>query len=169
VQAAGSFLVFTHLGPLVKALAGGRSSAIASFFAVFGVTGFIGNLIATRLVVITGPYRVSLLFQSSLLVGMLAWSVGAGVLGVMGIGIGFWGLAFGALNSMQQARLVAANPKLASASVALNTSAIYVGQAIGSGLGGVLFTRGYDRAMGYAAIAFLVAALGAILLTRPRA
>ena len=103
-----------------------------------------------------------------MLVGLITWSLGAGSLVAMAMGIGFWGLAFAALNSMQQARLVGADPKLASASVALNTSSIYVGQAIGSGLGGLMFTHGYDRAMGYAAVAVLTAALGTIMFTRPR-
>jgi predicted MFS family arabinose efflux permease len=169
LQTAGPFIIFTYLGPLVKVLAaGGGAAEVATFFAVFGVAGFIGNLIATRLVVLWGPYLVSVLFQSSILLGLATWSLGAGILAVMGIGIGFWGLGFAALNSMQQARLVGADSRLASASVALNTSAIYVGQAIGSGLGGFLFIRGHDHAMGYVAVAFLVAALGVILLTRPK-
>jgi predicted MFS family arabinose efflux permease len=169
LQAAGSFLNFTYLGPLITALGGGGPTEIATFFALAGVTGFLGNVIATRLVVIVGPYRVSLLFQGSMLLGLLAWSLGAGSLVVMGIGISFWGLAFAALNSMQQARLVGADPRLASASVALNTSSIYVGQAIGSGLGGLMFTHRYLDGMGYVAIAFLLAAMGVILLTRPKA
>ena len=32
-----------------------------------------------------------------------------------------------------------------------------------------MFTHGYDHAMGYVAVAFLLAALGAILQTRPQA
>ena len=168
LQAASSFLNFTYLGPLITTLAGGGPHEIAAFFAIAGVTGFVGNVVATRLVALIGPYRVSLLFQASMLVGLITWSLGAGSLVAMAMGIGFWGLAFAALNSMQQARLVGADPKLASASVALNTSSIYVGQAIGSGLGGLMFTHGYDRAMGYAAVAFLTAALGTIMFTRPR-
>jgi MFS transporter, DHA1 family, inner membrane transport protein len=168
LQTGGPFIIFTYLGPLAKALAGSGTAEIATFFAVFGVTGFIGNLIATRLVVSWGAYRVSLLFQTAMLLGLVAWSLGAGLIAVMGLGVGLWGLGFAALNSMQQARLVGADPKLASASVALNTSSIYVGQAIGSGLGGVLFARGYDHAIGYVAVAFLVAAVGAILQTRPK-
>jgi MFS transporter, DHA1 family, inner membrane transport protein len=78
-----------------------------------------------------------------------------------------WGLGFAAANSMQQARLIAAAPELATASVALNTSSIYVGQALGSGLGGLLFARGLDLPMGYVAIVCLAAALLLTLLTRP--
>jgi predicted MFS family arabinose efflux permease len=49
-----------------------------------------------------------------------------------------WGLGVFASNSAQQARLVGIAPTLASASVALNTSAMYLGQAIGATLGGWL-------------------------------
>ena len=42
---------------------------------------------------------------------------------------------------MQQVRLVAAAPALASASVSLNTSVLYIGQAIGSAIGGFLYAR----------------------------
>jgi DHA1 family inner membrane transport protein len=169
LQTAGPFMIFTYLAPLAKDLAGASPDAIAFLFAVGGVTGFIGNLIATRLVVGWGAFLVSFLFQLIMLSGLVAWSLGSGVLSLMAFGVGLWGLGFAALNSMQQARLVGADPKLASASVALNTSSIYVGQAIGSGLGGWLFTHGYHHLMGYAAILFLLAALATIGLTRPKA
>ena len=70
---------------------------------------------------------------------MLLWTLGAGWLPVIGVGIVFWGLGFAATNSMQQARLVEAAPDLSSATVGLNTSALYTGQAIGSAIGGILF------------------------------
>ena len=77
-----------------------------------------------------------------------------------------WGLGFAAINSMQQARLVAANPPLASGTVALNTSCIYIGQAVGSGLGGLLFDRGAFDAIGWMAAVFVVASLGVLALSR---
>ncbi len=55
---------------------------------------------------------------------------------------------------MQQARLAETAPDLASASIALNTSLVYVGQAVGSGIGGVLFAQGAFTAMGYVGIGF---------------
>jgi predicted MFS family arabinose efflux permease len=168
LQTAGPFMIFTYLAPLAKDLASASTEEVALLFALGGVTGFVGNLIATRLVFGWGAFRVSLIFQLIMLCGLVAWSLGAGMLAVMAFGIGLWGLGFAALNSMQQARLVGADPKLASASVALNTSSIYVGQAIGSGAGGWLFTHGHHHLMGYAAIAFLLAALGTIGLTRPK-
>jgi predicted MFS family arabinose efflux permease len=59
---------------------------------------------------------------------------------------------------MQQARLVAAALDLASASVALNTSVLYVGQAVGSGIGGLLFAHGYFHTAGYVGVAFVTLA-----------
>jgi predicted MFS family arabinose efflux permease len=69
---------------------------------------------------------------------------------------------------MQQVRLVAAAPPLASASVSLNTSVLYVGQAIGSAIGGLLYGRDFLHGAGYAAMAFVALALTVLLLTRPR-
>jgi predicted MFS family arabinose efflux permease len=70
---------------------------------------------------------------------------------------------------MQQVRLVAAAPPLASASVSLNTSVLYVGQAIGSAVGGILYGREMLYGAGYVATAFLAAAVLIVLATRPRA
>jgi len=52
-----------------------------------------------------------------------------------------WGLGMFACNSAQQARLIQLAPALASGSVALNTSAIYLGQAIGAAGGGWLISQ----------------------------
>ena len=62
-------------------------------------------------------------------------------------------------NSMQQVRLVSAAPALASASVSLNTSVLYIGQAIGSAIGGLLYARELLHGIGYAGMAFVVLAL----------
>jgi predicted MFS family arabinose efflux permease len=57
-----------------------------------------------------------------------------------------WGLGCFACNSGQQARLGLAAPALAPALMALNTSAIYLGQALGAAGGGWLVAReGYAR------------------------
>jgi DHA1 family inner membrane transport protein len=69
---------------------------------------------------------------------------------------------------MQQARLVAAAPALASATVALNTSSNDVGQAIGSAPDGTLYDAGTRIGMGYVATAFMLAALCTLLLTRAK-
>ena len=168
LQVSGQFAIFTYLAPLLTRLAGAGVGAIGAFFALFGIMGVSGNAIATRLVGGLGPFRTSVAALSSIALGFVLWSAGAGELAIMGAGVAFWGLGFAAMNSMQQARLADAAPPLASAAVSLNTSAIYVGQAIGSALGGYLLARDLPRGVGWAAVAFAVAALAVLATTRER-
>ncbi|KAH2775424.1 hypothetical protein KXW38_002308, partial [Aspergillus fumigatus] len=82
--------------------------------------------------------------------------------------VAVWGLGFASTNSMKQVRLVSAAPMLASATVALNTSVLYVGQAVGSAVGGLLFACEHLYLMGFVGTGFLLSALILILLSRPR-
>jgi DHA1 family inner membrane transport protein len=85
---------------------------------------------------------------------------------LMACSAAIWGLGFASSNSMQQVRLVAAAPQLASASVSLNTSFLYVGQAIGSAIGGVLYAHDLLYGIGYAGAAFVGLALITVIGTR---
>jgi predicted MFS family arabinose efflux permease len=67
---------------------------------------------------------------------------------------------------MQQVRLVIAAPTLASASVSLNTSVLYIGQAVGSAIGGILYAHDQLHAAGFVAMAFVAAALITVICTR---
>jgi DHA1 family inner membrane transport protein len=132
------------------------------------VFGFVGNVIATRLVDSWGSYRTSLLFMTLLLSGACIWALGAGNLAIMAAAVAVWGLGFASTNSMQQVRLIGAAPALGAASVSLNTSALYVGQAIGSAAGGVLYASDHLYGAGYVAMAFIALALIVVILTKPR-
>jgi DHA1 family inner membrane transport protein len=166
LQTSGQFALLTYLDPLTRMRTGGGAELIATLFALFGVCGFIGNLIAANLASRVGPLKTSIVFMSSLLVGVAFWALGSGMLATIFASVAFWGLGFAAFNSMQQARLVAAGPHLSSATVALNTSALYVGQALGSGLGGILYAREMYAGLSYVAVAFVLAALLLIIPTR---
>jgi predicted MFS family arabinose efflux permease len=165
LQMSGQFVVFTFMAPLLQRLAGAGPEAIAIVFSLYGIFGFVGNVIATRLVDSWGGYRTSLIFTATLLIGVSIWALGAGLLGVMAFGVSIWGLGFASTNSMQQVRLVGAAPPFAGASVSLNTSVLYVGQAVGSAIGGMLYVRDQLHATGYAAAAFVAVALAVVLVT----
>jgi MFS transporter, DHA1 family, inner membrane transport protein len=98
--------------------------------------------------------------------GISGWALGAGFYPLMACSAAIWGLGFASSNSMQQVRLVAAAPALASASVSLNTSFLYVGQAVGSGIGGLLYANDLLYGIGYAGAAFVALALTTVILTR---
>lgn len=168
LQMSGQFVVFTFMGPLLKKLTEASPDAIGVLFAIYGVCGFLGVVLATRVVDAWGPYRTSLLFTCLLLAGIAGWALSAGTLRLMAIAVAIWGLGFASTNSMQQVRLVAAAPPLAPATVALNTSVLYIGQAVGSAIGGLLYAREQLHSLGFVAVGFVVLALILVLLTRPR-
>ena len=166
LQMAGQFVVFTFIGPLLSRLTQAGPDAIGLVFALYGVFGFIGIAIATRIVNSWGAYKTSLLFTSLLLAGVSGWALTAGIYPLMAASVAIWGLGFASTNSMQQARLVAAAPALASASVALNTSVLYVGQAIGSAIGGVLYARDLLYGAGYVSMGLVALALLTVMQTK---
>lgn len=168
LQMSGQFAVFTFMGPLLKKLTEASPDAIGLVFGIYGVCGFLGVAVATRIVDTWGPYRTSLLFTCLLLAGIIGWALSAGALVLMAIAVAIWGLGFASTNSMQQVRLVAAAPPLAPATVALNTSVLYIGQAVGSAVGGVLFARELLHSTGFVAVGFVVAALVLVLVSHPR-
>src|SRR5437868_6457939 len=166
LQMSGQFVVFTFMGPLLAKLTGAGPDAIGLVFAIYGGFGFVGIAIATRIVDRWGAYKTSLLFTSLLFTGVAGWALSAGHYALMAASVVVWGLGFASTNSMQQVRLVAAAPALASASVSLNTSVLYIGQAVGSALGGVLYARELLHASGYVAAGFVALALLTVIYTR---
>jgi predicted MFS family arabinose efflux permease len=168
LQMSGQFVVFTFMGPLLTKLTHASPDAVGLVFGLYGIFGFIGIAFATRIVDIWGAYKTSLLFTTLLLAGVTGWALSAGIYPLMACSVAVWGLGFASTNSMQQVRLVAAAPMLASASVSLNTSVLYVGQAVGSAIGGLLYARDLWYGTGYVSMGFVALALVAVTLSRPR-
>ncbi|MEN3348143.1 MAG: transporter, family, inner rane transport protein, partial [Bradyrhizobium sp.] len=113
LQMSGQFVVFTFMGPLLAKLTGASPDAIGIAFALYGACGFIGIMIATRIVDSWGAWKTSVLFTGLLLAGVAGWAVSAGVYALMAASVVLWGLGFASTNSMQQVRLVAAAPSFA--------------------------------------------------------
>jgi len=168
LQMSGQFVVFTFMAPLLTKLTHAGPDAVGLVFALYGIFGFVGIAIATRIVDSWGAYKTSVLSTSLMLTGVTGWALSAGIYPLMACSVAIWGLGFASTNSMQQVRLVVAAPALASASVSLNTSVLYIGQAVGSAIGGVLYARDLLYGAGYVAVAFVALALMMVILTKPR-
>ena len=163
-SACGQFTVFSYMALLFKEMLGASPGLIALLLASLGLAGVIGNSIAARFVHRVGIDRMTLCAFLAMLMGMIAFSVSGGILVGAVASIAIWGLGTFSSNSLQQSRLIAHAPALASASVALNTSTIYLGQAIGAAVGAKLVA---DRALIWltpAGSLFAVAAVGLTLL-----
>jgi predicted MFS family arabinose efflux permease len=164
---SGQFVVFTFIAPLLRIVGGASVGRTAMIFALFGASGVLGNLTATRVVSVWGPYKTSRTAVTCMLVGVTLWSLVTPQLVLMTLAVAVWGLGFASSNSMQQARLVAAAPAAAGAAVALNTSAIYIGQAFGSAVGGVLFAAERYALLGPLAALFMLVGMTVLLSTKP--
>jgi DHA1 family inner membrane transport protein len=164
--AAGQLVVIAFVGPLLTELTGATPRGIAAVFLLFGVMTLVGNICASQLVKAWGAFKTSAVFVICIVAGAALWAFGAGIYPVMAAGAAIWGLGFAAATAMQQVRLIAAAPALATASVAINNTALYLGQAFGSGIGSALFARGRLSAMGFVALALVAASLGVLWLTR---
>jgi predicted MFS family arabinose efflux permease len=163
-SACGQFTVFSYMAPLFKEVLGASPALIAGLLAGFGLSGVIGNSIAARSVARLGIDRLILLALLAIFLGMIAFSALIGLLvGVMA-SIAVWGLGTFSSNSLQQSRLIAHAPALASASVALNTSTIYLGQAIGSAVGSTLVADHALKWLTPAGSLFAATAIGLTLL-----
>jgi DHA1 family inner membrane transport protein len=163
---SGQFAVFTYMGPLLSRLTQVGSDAVGLVFAIYGACGFIGIVVVSNIVDTWGALKTSVLCIALVLAGVAGWALSAGLYPLMAISAAIWGLGFASSNSMQQVRLVAAAPQLASASVSLNTSFLYVGQAIGSAIGGALYAHDLLYGIGYAGAGFVALALITVIVTR---
>ncbi|ARQ01221.1 MFS transporter [Pseudorhodoplanes sinuspersici] len=164
-QMSGQFSITIYMAPVLQRLADAGPAAAGIFFAILGVASLIGNVIATSVVGRLGVPRTLAIFMLSMICGSLIWAIGGGILAAMAAGMLMLGLGVTAANSMQQARLIEAAPALASATVALNTSFLYFGQALGSASASILFDHGYYRAIGFVAVAFFLIAFTTFQLT----
>jgi DHA1 family inner membrane transport protein len=159
VSASGQFTVFSYQTFLFKEMLAASPTLIAGLLAGFGASGVLGNLIAARFVGRIGIDRMILLTLCALLIGMLIYAGTLGVLAGAIVALAIWGLGTFSSNSLQQSRLIAHAPALASASVALNTSTMYLGQAIGTGVGSQLVALNQLAWLTPAACAFAVFAI----------
>jgi MFS transporter, DHA1 family, inner membrane transport protein len=158
LNGTGQFTFFTYLNPSLKASLGASAALLTFVLVWYGVSATMGNVIASSVISRIGPARSALWTLLAMATGLAIWGTGANALWVVLIAASLWGLGTFATNSIQQARLAGLAPELTSASIALNTSAIYFGQAAGSGLGGALIKAGAMPYLPWVGAAILLSA-----------
>ncbi|WP_235823775.1 MFS transporter [Azohydromonas sediminis] len=135
LSGAGQFTLFSYFAPYYRQVLGASPTEVSLLFFWFGAFGLLGNVLLAHHVDRIGPARAVLWLLACIAVSMAAWPL-AGSVVAMAVVLVPWALGGFASNSAQQARLGIAAPTLAPALLALNTSAIYAGQAIGAAGGG---------------------------------
>lgn len=142
LSAFGQFTLFSYFAPYLLQTLGLSGGSLSLMFLWFGAFGLLGNVMLSRWIDRIGAPRAVLLTLGAMALCLLLWPLGRLGVWQQALVLVPWALGCFSANSAQQARLVQLSPSLASATVALNTSAMYGGQAMGAALGGVMIASG---------------------------
>jgi predicted MFS family arabinose efflux permease len=158
LYSAGQFVLFSYFAPYYKQVLGTTPGQLGLLLMWFGAFGFIGNMLMSRYIDRLGASRAVMIGIIAMAISLLAWPLGTSLALAAVVAIP-WALGCFSSNSAQQARLVGIAAPLAAASIALNTSAMYAGQAIGAGAGGWLIAQGRMGVLHWAGLAGLLLAM----------
>jgi DHA1 family inner membrane transport protein len=160
-QSAGQFTVLAFAAPYYKNVFGASTEQISFMFAWFGALALAGNLLLNRMVDRVGAARAVSITLGLMALSLLLWPLAVSLTGLALVLLP-WALSGFATNSGQQARLGGLSPTLAPALMALNTSAIYIGHALGASGGAWVIThhsRSYEG-LHWVGLAWMAVALG---------
>jgi len=162
VWCMGHFAVLGYVTAALRKGVDASPTMQAVLMALMGISGLIGNIALSRWVTRIGADRGARMSLSFICAGLALWVVALTWLQSLwsvALAMTIWGLGNFAFNSSQQARLAQSAPALASASIALNSSSLYAGQAMGAALGAALVVAlGYD-ALGPTALIIMIVAM----------
>lgn len=155
---AGQFTLFSYFAPYFRQELGASAGSVSFLFLWFGAFGLLGNLLLARSIDRWGAARCVNFTLVLMALSLAAWPLAVSVT-AMTLVLVPWALGCFSSNSAQQARLSGSTGAFAPALLALNTSAIYLGQAVGAGSGGVLLTAGGFGALPWAALSWMALAI----------
>ncbi|MBY0464174.1 MAG: MFS transporter [Burkholderiales bacterium] len=155
----GQFTLFSYFAPFFKQTLQVDASTLSLLFLWFGAFGLLGNLGLTRVIDRVGAARAVMLTLGLMVLSQLLWPLGQSAWSTAWVLVP-WALGCFAANSAQQARLVNLSPELAPGTIALNTSAMYGGQALGAALGGWMIARDLMLQLHWVSLVWLLSAMG---------
>ena len=141
LAAVASLGLYTYLVPVLGAGRGGLDAT--PYLLAWGLGGVVGSFSMGALLDRTGqPFVLVCAILAAMAIAMLFLPVLKAVPLACLAALALWGAAGWGLQVPQQHELLAARPDLGSITVALNGSALYLGSAVGSALGGLCLSLG---------------------------
>lgn len=167
---AGTFTVYTYLGVFMADVAGLGPHAMAPVLLGFGLASAAGSQLGGGAADRWGARSTVIVAGSLVLLAYLTFSLSATLgsawaMPILLVAILLWGLASWGLITAQQARLVALAPDLAPVSLSMNSSAIYLGSAMGAAAGTLVLADSVTGRLGWVAAGFGLVALLSVLLS----
>ena len=169
----GGFAVFTYIAPLAQETLGLSATLMPAILLAFGVGAAIGNYSggqiadrfgATRTVTGATVLMVVVTASASLLPFIPAPIMAPGLIAYMFI----WGVLAWSFPPAQASRVISMASDAAPLALALNGSALYLGVALASVVGGEVISCASPADLGWMDAVFPLLALAVIVLTGPR-
>ncbi len=168
----GMFAMYSYIAPTITEVTGLPASAVPIFLLVFGVSGFIGNLVAGRM----GDWSVI----RSVVIGMAGLGVSLGLFAVAApyavpalIVLAITSVLASVLVINLQLRLMQVAGTAQTLAAASNHAALNLANALGAWVGGVVIAAGYGytapSVVGVGLAVLGLAILGISLLVHKRA
>jgi predicted MFS family arabinose efflux permease len=151
---AAIFALFCYFVPAAQAFVGASPALVSTLLAVFGVAAVAGNAVAVRYMDRLGAGNVVLLCLAATAAGHLLWPLTPGSIALLAASVLIAGVGGFAGNSAQQVRLVSIAPSQAPVSIALNTSAVFLGQGLGAAVASIVIAH-VPGTEGFAAIPWI--------------
>jgi len=158
LYSAGQFVLFAYFAPYFRNTLGTSVHQLSALFMFFGAFGLLGNVLMSRYIDRLGAPRGVLIAVGAIALSLLLWPLGVTMV-LAALVMVPWAMGCFSANSAQQARLVSLAPALAGGSVALNTSAMYAGQALGAAIGGWMIAHDGMQNLHLAGFVTLLAAM----------
>jgi predicted MFS family arabinose efflux permease len=158
LYSSGQFVLFSYFAPYFRSTMQASPLQLSLLFFWFGAFGLLGNIVMSRQIDRIGAPHSVMWGVGCMALSLLLWPLG-NTLVLAALVCVPWALGCFSSNSAQQARLVGIAPGLASGSIALNSSAMYAGQALGAGSGGWLIAQGQMGSLHWFGLVGMLAAM----------
>jgi len=158
LYSSGQFVLFSYFAPYFHSTLQASPLQLSLLFFWFGAFGLLGNIVMSRQIDQIGAPQSVMWGVGCMALSLLLWPLG-NTLVLAALVCVPWALGCFSSNSAQQARLVGIAPGLASGSIALNSSAMYAGQALGAASGGWLIAQGQMSSLHWFGLVGMLAAM----------
>jgi len=139
-------------------------NSLAALMFISGIGSLVGNLSSVHLLKRTRAANVAYKCAISSVTVLLLWPICAPWVWLIFVLQFIYSAGGAGFPAVQQSRLVAIAPTLASATIALNSAITYLGGAVGSSLGALAINIVGPRYMAWVAVIFTLSSLTSSIL-----
>ena len=168
MYSAGQFVLFAYMAPVMRDQVGLSIDQLSLILIWIGLCGVAGSLLVSQFIDRLGAGKVVMIAMIMIALPLLAFPL-VQSFWIAAMVVIPWGMMFIAVHAAQQARQISTAPELGSATMALSTSGMYIGQGMGAVIGGAILAAGYMPWLGPAgALIMVLGILLSLSLSRKR-